>query len=94
MNKSWRYYCYFMITLFFVAIFANLFNANFFWGHQNQVIQKLSINFFLLSILDLSLVVLHYIFIVESKTPSRWWQVFVTGANVAVAVANITLLIR
>ena len=94
MKKSWKTYCYFMIALFSVAMVANFFNADFFWGHQNFTIQVLSVNFFLFSILDISLIVLHYIFIKENKTPSRWWQVFLTIANVAVAIANITLLIR
>ena len=94
MNKYWKLYCYFMIVLFLVAMAVNVINANFFWGHNNVVIQKLSFNFASLVVLDLSLVVLHYIFVVENKTPSRWWQVFLTVANVAVAIANITLLIR
>ena len=94
MNKYWKTYCYFMIALFLVAMIANGFNANFFWGHDNYTIQKLSLNFSSLTVLDISLVVLHYIFIKENKTPSRWWQIFLTVANVAVAVANITLLTR
>jgi len=94
MKKQWKLYCYFMIVLFLVAMIANGVNANFFWGHNNVVIQKLSFNFASLVVLDLSLVVLHYIFIAENKTPSRWWQVFLTVANVAVAIANITLLTR
>jgi len=82
-----------MIALFLVAMIANIINTNFFYGHENSTIQKLSFNFASLIILDISLVVLHYVFIVENKTPSRWWQIFLTIANVFVAIANIILLI-
>ena len=94
MKKYWKYYCYFMIVLFLVAMVANVINTSFFYGHGNLTIQKLSFNFASLTLLDLSLIVLHYIFVVENKTPSRWWQIFLTIANVLVAFGNITLLIR
>ena len=94
MKKYWEIYCYGMIILFLVAMVANGFNAKFFYGHDNVTIQKLSVNFATLILLDMSLVVLHFIFILESKTPSRWWQIFLTIANVVVAFANISLLIR
>ena len=94
MNKYWKYYCYFMIILFAIAMVANMVNARFFYGHNDITILKLSLNFATFIILDISLIVLHFIFVLENKTPSRWWQIFLTVANVLVAFANITLLIR
>ena len=93
MKKQWKLYCYFMIVIFLVAMVANGVNANFFYGHENLTIQKLSFNFASLVVLDISLIVLHFVFIIEQKTPSRWWQIFLTIANVLVAFANIILLI-
>ena len=93
MKKQWKLYSYFMIVLFSVAMVANCINTNFFFGHENFTIEKLSLNFACLIITDVSLVVLHFVFILENKTPSRWWQIFLTVSNVALAIANITLLI-
>ena len=94
MNKFWTRYNFFMMGFFAFAIVANVLNAMFFSGHDNETIQTLAINFVGLCLVDGSLIWLHYVFNSEKKRPRSLVQWGLTISNVVVAGLNILLMAR
>ena len=92
MKKHNKVYSFFMMLLFTVAALANIINADFFSGHGEGTIQKISYNFSAIILLDFALIWLHYDFYKKNKRPKTPLQIFLTFATVILALLNITLL--
>lgn len=94
MKKNNKFYSVLLMILFAAAAIANTINAGFFSGHNNFVIQKISLTFSVIILLDIALILLHYDFYKKNKRPSTWLQIFLTVSTILLAVINISLLIR
>ena len=92
--KFWKRYCLFTMGLFTMGIIANLLNASFFLGHDNQAIQTIAYNFGGLTLVDASLLWLHLDFYFKKKHPRSGLQWALTLSNVLVVTLNIILTLR